>query len=413
TASIRNMKTTSFDGKVKLQIWEQGEGGSGTYWSSTSFTTALSIGAGKTVSVPFDFENLKYDRHYYIVAYYVGQDGNLDNGGLWISDHQYKPNPGVLYWKTNGALVAVANKGVFTTPANACGVLMDKTSVKTMRVCTNPNTIYIFTDGTNVPTLVGGRANIVQGTRADSVQLQSGHCFFAPVAFTAATAVLTHTFPDGAAGSGWQALTLPFRAQMLRIDGTEYALNDPANHFWLYEFYALGDDGKPQFEPATELNANTPYLIAADATLAGRTLEFVGTDVTFDKTDDTKCLVSTPQYSLNGSYLQVTRQNVYLLNDEGTAYQWTDESLQMPALGTWFTTTLDEAARLGEIQLPPVPQSTDALQLAAQDAASAVQPVFDLLGRRVATLPVGAAISSLPLSPGVYIVAGRKVKVGQ
>ena len=413
-ASIRNMKNTPFDGKVRLQIWEQGEGGSGTYWTSTSFTTAVAIGAGKIVSVPFDFENLKYDRHYYIVAYYVGQDGNLDNGGLWINEHQYKPNPGVLYWKPNGALVAVGNKGVFTTPAGACGVLMDKTSVRTMRVGANPNTIYVFTDGTSVPTLVGGRANIVQGARADSVVLQSGHHFFVPSAFTASTAILSHTFPDDADGSGWQALTLPFNVQKLRIDGTEYPLNDEAGHFWLYEFYALGDDGRPQFEPATELRANTPYLIAADATMAGRTLEFVGTDVTFDKTDATKCLVSSPQYSLNGSVLQTTRQQVYVLNDEGTAYQWTDEACQLPALGTWFTTTLADAARLGEIQLPPVPQSTDALTLTAQDAAAAAaQPVFDLSGRRVATLPAGASVASLPLRPGVYIVAGRKVKIGR
>ncbi len=148
--------------------------------------------------------------------------------------------------------------------------------------------------------------------------------------------------------------------------------------------------------------------------MAGRTLEFVGTDVTFDKTDATKCLVSSPQYSLNGSVLQSTRQQVYVLNDEGTAYQWTDEACQLPALGTWFTTTLADAARLGEIQLPPVPQSTDALTLTAQDAAAVdAQPVFDLSGRRVATLPAGASVASLPLRPGVYIVAGRKVKIGR
>ncbi len=410
TASIRNMKNAAFDGKVKLQIWEQGANNSGTYYSSSSITSALQIGAGKTVSLPFNFENLKYDRHYYIVAYYVGQEGNLDNGGLWINEHQYKPTPGILYWKPNGTMTAVANKAVFTTPATACGVYMDRTSVKTMRVGSNPNTIYVLTEGTAMPNLIGERGNFVLGTQADSILLQSNYNFFSPVTFTAAHAIFSHTFPDHADGTGWQSVTLPFQAQTVRVDGQEYSLGDEANHFWIYEFYAVDDEGRPVFEPVTELRANTPYLLAADAKMAGRTLEFVGHDVTFDKSDATKCLVSSPAYNFNGSVLQVALGNIYTLNAEGTAFVWTDEAVQLPELGTWFTTSLSDGVRLAEIPLPVVPQSTDAIQLVRTVPASGPQPVYDLTGRRVGSLSAGETLQSLHLRPGVYVVGGKKVR---
>ena len=410
TASIRNMKNVAFDGKVKLQIWEQGANNSGTYYSSSSITSALQIGAGKTVSLPFNFENLKYDRHYYIVAYYVGQEGNLDNGGLWINEHQYKPSPGILYWKPNGTMTAVANKAVFTTPATACGVYMDRTSVKTMRVGSNPNTIYVLTEGTAMPNLIGERGNFVLGTQADSILLQSNYNFFSPVTFTAANAVFSHTFPGDADGTGWQSVTLPFQAQTVRVDGQEYSLGDEANHFWIYEFYAVDDEGRPVFEPVTELRANTPYLLAADAKMAGRTLEFVGHDVTFDKSDATKCLVSSPAYNFNGSVLQVALGNIYTLNAEGTAFVWTDEAVQLPELGTWFTTSLSDGVRLAEIPLPVVPQSTDAIQLVRTVPASGPQPVYDLTGRQVGSLSAGETLQSLHLRPGVYVVGGKKVR---
>ena len=410
TASIRNMKNVAFDGKVKLQIWEQGANNSGTYYSSSSITSAVQIGAGKTVSLPFNFENLKYDRHYYIVAYYVGQEGNLDNGGLWINEHQYKPSPGILYWKPNGTMTAVANKAVFTTPATACGVYMDRTSVKTMRVGSNPNTIYVLTEGTAMPNLIGERGNFVLGTQADSILLQSNYNFFSPVTFTAANAIFSHTFPDHADGTGWQSVTLPFQAQTVRVDGQEYSLGDEANHFWIYEFYAVDDEGRPVFEPVTELRANTPYLLAADAKMAGRTLEFVGHDVTFDKSDATKCLVSSPAYNFNGSVLQVALGNIYTLNAEGTAFVWTDEAVQLPELGTWFTTSLSDGVRLAEIPLPVVPQSTDAIQLVRAVPAFGPQPVYDLTGRQVGSLSAGETLQSLHLRPGVYVVGGKKVR---
>ena len=142
--------------------------------------------------------------------------------------------------------------------------------------------------------------------------------------------------------------------------------------------------------------------------MAGRTLEFVGHDVTFDKSDATKCLVSSPAYNFNGSVLQVALGNIYTLNAEGTAFVWTDEAVQLPELGTWFTTSLSDGVRLAEIPLPVVPQSTDAIQLVRTAPASGPQPVYDLTGRRVGSLSADETLQSLHLRPGVYVVGGKK-----
>ncbi len=358
--------------------------------------------------MPFDFQNLKYDRHYYIVAYYVGQEGNLDNGGLWINDHQYKPNIGILYWKNNGALTAVANKAVYTTPATACGVYLDRTTVKTMRVGANPNTIYVFSEGTTLPNIVGGRGNFVQGTQADTVIIRSDNYFYSPVRFNAAHAIFRHTFPEDTDGSRWQTITTPFQPQALMIDGEEVPLNDEANHFWIYEFYALDDQGNPMFEPVTELRGETPYIIAGDYKMAGLTLEFVAQDVTFGKTDDSKHLVSSPAYNFYGTALQTTHANIYSLNEEGTAFVWNNTTSALSPLGTYFTTSLDDGERLSEIALPAVPQSTDALDFVHVSNGESL-PVYDLGGRRVADLPAGHNLRAIGLRPGIYLVGGKKI----
>ena len=409
SAAIRNMKSTPFDGKVRLQLWEQGDNNSGVYYSSQSTVVPLQIGGGKTVSVSFDFQNLKYDRYYYLVANYIGQDGNLDNGGLWLDDHRYKPTHGILYWRSNGAMAAAENKPVFTTPSTACGVYLDQTNVRTMRTVGNPNAIYVLSEGSDMPSVVGPRCNMVAGLQADSILLDTEHPFFVPVEFSARTAILSHTFPSDTQGSGWQALTLPFRAETVRIDGEEFPLNADTNHFWIYEFAAVDDGGEAIFEPVTELRANTPYIIAADATLAGRTLVFEGRDAVFSQTDLCRYIVSSPTLTMYGSPLQTTKVGIYVLNEEGTAFVWSEEQQEVAPLSGWFTTTLGEGERPDLLPLPAVPQSTDALPTLVASPAAQPQPVYDLSGRRVGTLNAGEDIGRLNLRHGMYIVGGKKV----
>ncbi len=417
TMTIKNQAKTHFDGRVKIQIWEQGENNSGTYWSSSSTTVTMSIAPSRTSTTSFNFENLKYDRHYYVVAYYVGQDGNLDNGGLWISAHQYKPTPGLVYWKNTGAIGTMGAKSLLTTPTTAAGLYIDLGSTKINRLSANKqlNTIYALVSGMELPTLSTtlDYMNIVSGSEAEEINLDNLSPSYNPVNFTAKKANFRYTFPETVNGSGWDSFLLPFEPETVMIDSVEYQLNDETNHFWIYEFAELDDSNMPVFLPATELHGNSPYLIAADSTMAGKTLVFSGENVLFFKAGTMKRVVTSDAFKFTGTSLQESLKGVYHLNDDGTAYVYSATASTIKPMTAYFTLLMSEEERPDTILLPSVPQAVEtAIQSIKADLAAGLHPVYNTKGQRVATTTVADGVAHIEgLKPGVYVIAGRKVLV--
>jgi len=402
---IRNPMTENFDGNIKIRIWEQGENNSNTYYSSTTFSVALNLDPSKSVSVPFDFQNLKYDRHYYIVAYYVGQSGYLENGELWNKSHIYKPNLGILYWKSNGTLASLATKSFYSAPSTAYAVLMDKATVKTFRPNSNTNSVYVFTQTATLPNIMTSSNNVVFNGVCDTLNMVSNDYFYTPTTFTARHASFTHTFADTIDGTGWQTIALPFKPQSMKVDDEEVSLNDEAGHIWFYEFYALDGQNNVVFRPVTALSENVPYLIAADATMAGKSLVFSGDSVRIDNSESARLLVTTPLYRFYGFTLATNARGVYRLNETGTAFVYNENSATNKPFEAIFTTTLSETERPAEIPLPAVPQSTSALSPIRPDVqTTGLTPVFNLSGQKVGT-------STDNLKPGIYVIQGRKILI--
>ena len=351
-ANIKNNAKIDFHGKIRLQIWNQ-PNGNGSAWGGSSHTYSLDILAGKIASVDFDFTNLSENNKYYISASYVNQDGSLGNGGVWDLGGWDMVN-GLLTWKNNGTIGGMAHRTSLTIGSNFCGIYADCNKITRMTPNKNPNTIYAFVSGMVVPASLDS-CNAVSGNHAKHINLVSDKPFYNPVNFEADSASFTYTFPDSLDETRWYAFTMPFEADSIFLDGNPVSLEDSTKHFWIYEFSAQGDNGEVIFTPATVLRGATPYIIAADKYMAGRSILFQSLDVPFFKTDINKMVVTSPDYKFNGTTYSPSVKDCYVLNAEGTAFEFVTKNTTLTALGSYFTTNLPEELRPASIVLPETP----------------------------------------------------------
>ena len=399
-ATIKNNGSKDFHGSIELELWHQKKTASSAV-SGPSKSFSLDIAAGKTAIVNYEFDNLSCDYYYRFKASYGTQSGNLSGGGIW--DYKCDMQDGVVIWKNDGSVSGKAYGSTLLFPSNSCGLYAD-CSKKINRVTpnSNPNTIYAFASGMEVPATLNA-SNVVSGNSASRISLVGDYPYFVPVSFRADSASFTYTFPETEAGTGWHAFTLPFRADSIFVDDEYVALDDENKHFVIYEFSAQGNNGEVIFAPATELRAETPYIIAADATMAGRSLIFRSQDVPFSKSGSSKMVVTTPGYQFHGITLAPKVKECYVLNEDGTAFEYVTTNTDMAGLASYFTTSLSEEARLPSIVLPAPPFQYDPTSMNEELRIKNEEPdaaIYDLSGRKIV---------NCKLPKGIYIVNGRKL----
>ena len=255
-------------------------------------------------------------------------------------------------------IVGQASKAAYSTPTTAIATYADGVSVSRMAANKNPNAIYYFTNCPRIPTGTVSEGNMVVDGHADVVDFYSEYPFYVPDYFEADTAYFHYTFPAlSDSPISWQTITLPFAADSISRGEFTYQLNDSLNHFWIYEFAAINDDGSPIFEPANVLRANTPYLIACDSLFRGLTIRFLGYNQAFYATGSDKMVVSSDTYNMYGSTYQPSLKNVFMLNADGTAFEYVTKTTALPAMSTYFTSKSAEEEEPAPIILPYVPLS--------------------------------------------------------
>lgn len=357
TVTIKNTGKEQFDGNLKLQMWRQ-YGGTGSAWSSSSTSVAMSIAPAKTSTASFQFSGLSYSDKYYISV--SGNTASVTKGGVWDCGG-WQPTLGILYWRANGTIVGVSSKTIYSTPSAAIALLADGLSLGRLTANKNPNTIYYLKNPKRAVTGTAAEANLIIDGHADVVNFYQDYAYYVPENFEADTAYFHCTFPEDAETPVvWQTITLPFAADSIARGDFSYQLNDSLNHFWIYEFAEIDDEGTPVFKPAKELRANTPYLIGCDSIFKGKTIHFIGYNKPFFTTGSDKMVVSSDTYNMYGSTYQPSLKNVYMLNPEGTAFEYVTKATTLPSLTTYFTTKLSDEQRLEQILLPFVPKSKSA-----------------------------------------------------
>ena len=381
-ASIKNNAKTEFNGPIRLQIWNQ-PNSSGSAWGGSSHTYEVNILAGKIAVIDFEFDDVKENNKYYISASFVNHTGTFSNAGVWDLGG-WEVKTGVAQWKNDGILTGRAYASSIPTATNICGVYADcSKKITRMTPNRNPNTIYAFSQNMVVPANLdtSSVANVVSGAHSRRINLYNSNPYYNPVNFTADSASFTFTFPEIEAGTGWHAFTMPFEADSVFVDDIPVMLDDTLKHFWIYEFAAQGDNGEVIFAPATVLRGNTPYIIAGDTTMAGRSIVFRSLDVPFYKTTLGKMVITSTDYKFHGNTCAPTKmKDIYALNGDGTAFEYVTTSTNLTALVPYFTTSLPEELRLPSIVLPEIPKSAlHNLVLDETESAPVVAGTYDRL----------------------------------
>ena len=352
TATIQNNASEDYHGRVKIQLWHQKKG-SNTATSGTTRSFNVDVNAGKTANINFEFDNLSESYYYRFKVLYGNQDGTLGNGGLW--DNRWEVRAGGLTWKEDGTIGGLAYKTTMRTAVSTVGFYADCDKItRIVSSSDNPNIIYAFAAGMAAPKGLNN-SNAVYGSHADGINLVNDMPYYIPVSFDADSASFTYTFAETENGTKWHAFTMPFASDSILLDNQLVSLEDSLNHFWIYEFAAEGDNGEVLFTPATTLRGGTPYIIAADKTMAGRSLVFCAINAHFFKTGTDKMLVTSPSFKFHGNTYSPKLKDIYVLNEEGTAFELTTTNINLDAMASYFTTTLPEETRPLSIVLPDVP----------------------------------------------------------
>ena len=351
-ATIKNKGSQVYHANVKLQLWSQ-KVGSSTAYSGSTRSYAVEIEPDKTGTVEFEFDGLSEGYYYHIKAMYSNQEGTLGSGGIW--DHKWEMKAGMLTWKNDGTVEGRPYKSSFQVSSSSCGIYANCNKINRMTPNnSNKNTIYAFAAGMDAPKGLDN-SNTVYGSHADQINLVNGKPYYIPVSFDADSASFTYTFPATEDGTKWHAFTMPFASDSILLDDALVTLDDTLKHFWIYEFTAESNNGEVVFAPATRLLAGTPYIIAADSLMAGRSLVFCSTNVPFYKTGTDKMLVTSPNFKFHGNTLAPKVKNCYVMNEEGTAFEYTTTLKTLDAMASYFTTTLSDEEMPASIQLPEIP----------------------------------------------------------
>ena len=404
TATISNDAEEDFHGRIKIQMWHQ-KIGKNTATSGPTRSFNIDVNAGKTTKVDFEFDDLSEGYYYRFKVFYANQDGNLVNGGIW--DNRWEVHGGALVWKSDGSIDGMLYKSSMRPSQTIIGFYADCSKVtRVTPINANPNIIYAFAAGMEEPKGLTNN-NAVYGSKAKQVNLVNNLPYHIPVSFDADSASFAYTFPETENGTKWHTVTMPFQPDSIYIGERLVSLEDSLNHFWIYEFAAEGDDGSVLFRPATELRGGTPYIIAADSTMAGCSLVFTANNAHFFKTGTDKMLVTSDSFKFHGNTYSPILSDCYMLNEEGTAFVYVENPTELSPMATYFTTNLPAELRPLSIPLPEIPvclEIEDPLGIrdVRDSRFDAGTSVFDLNGRKMNK-------SNLP--GGIYIHNGRKIYI--
>lgn len=280
----------------------------------------------------------------------------------------------------------------------------------------------------------GSRMTLIRNGETDSLKLMASYPFYAPLPFTAKYARYDRTFTQvtGIDGnpSGWETIALPFDVQKFTHSskGPIAPFGTSAAHkFWLSQY---GTNG---FVPATQLQANVPYIIAmpnhteyGDNSLSGNVV-FESDNVTIHATDDLSAIKGT-HFDILPSYDVIAPQtHVYALNVAAKYETYSTGSVFVPERYTTkpFSAYMvaakhSQGAPMFRIQMQSEPEEVayDFHVVSHEGSLYVTLPeertitIYDLVGRKVCTIACVEGVNEIShLQEGFYMVERTKVYV--
>ena len=117
-------------------------------------------------------------------------------------------------------------------------------------------------------------------------------------------------------------------------------------------------------------------------------------------------VVTSSDYLFHGNTYAPKLKDCYMLNEEGTAFEYVTALKALDAMAPYFTTNLSEETRPQSIMLPIIPESADAIWSLTPVLPKGEGVIYNLNGQMV-NGKWSKGNGKLPR--GIYIMNGKKV----
>lgn len=392
-----------------ITIWLM-KGATKTYYlGSVSDKLLVTLGKGESMTIDY--------------AYDEGETGNyyqlwLMKGGSIITNGKvrfFELVPGVTIFDEQGKYKVVKSVKAFVVPEDAVAVDMDGSGVSSVTPNSNPNTMYFLGETDTTPSGLKD-CNVVKAGVAEKVVLADGYGFFTPTAFRANDISYSRTPLLQTSGKGgWETIVLPFAVQEVsnatdnKVIDWFHNAGDSGKDFWLKE-YAMQDteNGTVYFNHVEQFKPHVPYIIAvpsdrwgADHDLTGKELRFHATNV--EVGTDAKLMVKSSVYRFEGSYVETSVGDVFMLNSQGSSFRRKEKAVLKPFRACFHPEDGDFAAAslaIGDFTM------VDGIDNVGHPASAT--DIYTISGVKVGT---AANVAPGDLPKGVYVVNGKKYVV--
>ncbi len=376
----------------------------------------LSLQAGESKTLYFDFDNLAYGSTYSLNIYARNEVPDEEDAShvtnIVEKGHSvyYDIRRGIVTWNADGTRSGFKPEEGFTVPADAAAVSVEGLSLGSIVANDNPNTLYFVGEGETAPQGLDGK-NIITGKNAGTIVLTDGHDFFTPQSFTAENISYERTFTTARTRgqqTGWGTLVLPFTPAAVRnaTDDTQAdwfrTAEERDKDLWLCEF-ADADGDILYFDHVQDISANVPYLVAvSDKVLAGQPKTFVWSAENAEVKPDAIAFTSTLDLVYGGTMETRNFDNVYCMDADGKQFDHADAATVDAFHAYFIAMEGTEQQPTLFIEIPEEVDDTLPTAITVATTPSANGHVYDLTGRQMA---------NTKLPRGIYIRNGKKVVV--
>ena len=339
---VRNDGTDGYNGIVRFNVGDDLDN------ISEIWNDSVNIASGDSLIIPFEYMMSDTLRQYRFRA--IHQTSPY----TWSCDSTdvLRLAKGAIYWTRTGELKVMTAAPKFQVPEEALAIILGNAYVSNVTPNSNPNTIYML--NSKLPTGLKS-TNYVRSSYEESnliyegsnLTLIDGYDYLIPreMIFTG-DVTYTRTLNDSTS-LAWSTLSLPFKPSVIKADDESLMLRmddtDDENPLRILEMTGVRDTVVTT-SYASAVEAYTPYLMAYDTLLVGKTLRFEAQDCTIAPTLSQNRQVASGTYTLHGAHIRDSILNCYtfdgnrLRHDEKGYYvdafraYLTCDSTEIPAL---------------------------------------------------------------------------------
>ena len=421
-ATITNNSDGEYNKYVLAPLFIVKRNADGTVGGGSMVTykqSSLSLAAGESKTLRFEFDNLAYGATYSMNIYARNnvpdeeEGAHVENIVERGKSKYYEIARGIIAWEGDGTRLSYKPEEGFLVPATAAAVSLEGLNLNSVKAGENVNTLYFLGENEATPAGLEGK-NIVKGMQAENIVLKDGYDFYTPLSFTAQNISYERTFERGhhnGSREGWNTIVLPFQPTkvMNQTDSKQIdwfrSSSDTGKQFWLCN-YAEEDGQQVYFANAEEMLANVPYIVAVPDATWGAKWDLRGKQIVWSAenalvTPDAIAYTSGNNLLFGGTYAKTTLASILGLTADGSGFSL-DGAQMVDAFHAYFKSIGGSSARALTISIIDDKGTTDGIQTIGSETAGRGD-VYNINGQRV------NVNSGMPMQHGLYIIGGKKV----